>query len=138
MALTCIESGKQVGFEAELEVAGKVIAEARDVELTHGYDEIDASTRSSGARKQWIMGMSEWQVTADQLYVFDDEGRQALESAHFNRQLVTVRVRDKDGNGYEGCGWVREFTFGQPLNDVVTFNVVIRGHDALSAFAAAS
>lgn len=135
---TCTESGKQVGYECQLSVGGQIIAEARDIELPSSHDEIDASTRGSSGNKQWLMGMREWTVTIDQLWVFSDAGRQALETAYFARSLVEVSFLDKDGNGYEGCAFVREFTFGQPLNDAVTYNVTLRGHDALTAVVASS
>jgi predicted secreted protein len=127
----------QRGFECTLSVtpsggAVSTVAKARDVELNAGSDDADITSRSSAGWEESLQGLKEWFIKADQLWITDDAGLQALRSAFLSGATLAVSLLTLAGNGFSGNAFISEMGNPQPLAGGVTLPVTLQGTGALT------
>ena len=121
-----------VGFEGSLTVASQTIGKAQDVTLASNRSEVETTTQGSASWKEFLAGLGEWTVEVPELWVPTDTGVQTIRDAFLNRTLVTVSVKDKNGYGFSGSGYVVRMENAHPLDGAVGLNCTIRGTGALA------
>jgi hypothetical protein len=113
----------KAGYKAVLTIGGVTVGKARDVTVTMDKTLADASVRDGNGfwgRCPALRGIS---ISADQLWVEDDAGLLAIESAWLNDTLVAIQIVDiTGGKGWSFNGYIGTLEKGEPLNDVQTFS----------------
>jgi TP901-1 family phage major tail protein len=136
----------EAGFEGKLyigtagggQTANTEVKYATDVTINMSVDEIDVSSRDSAPWKDSIPGMGGWSIDFTLVYENADAATDALETAFLGRDTISVRVIDRDGDGYYGDCYVTRFDRGEPLGGAMTRNVTLRGRGAPTVINTAS
>ena len=114
--------GGSAGFNAVLTVGGTTIGKARDCTVTLEKTLADASVRDGNGYWGRCPALKGITISCDQLWVADNAGLLAIESAWLNDTLVAFTVVDESGGkGWSFSGYIGTLTKGEPLNDVQTF-----------------
>ncbi len=116
------------GFDFVLKIGSSEVGRARDVTVPMTRDELEDTDRSNDGFKSFIAGLGEWQVDLELLYESGNTIQDSIESAFLNGTALTnVQVLDQLGVGFSGNFIVTNFTRNEPLNDVVTHTVTLKG-----------
>lgn len=86
----------RVGSDVLLVVEGEVVGSQRDVTFTENTAAIDVSSKEERAQRV-LAGRYSSEITLDALYVYDDDGYEALRLAMRNGDLVEVIRREPAG-----------------------------------------
>jgi predicted secreted protein len=119
------------GFEMTLTAGGVTIAKARDADVDMSATEIDTTTRDDNGWKTFIQGLKEWGLSVGQIWVPTNAGLIVLRDAYFSGSTLAIQLRDPDNHGYNGNVIVSGLTKGEPLDDVCTLDVTMKGTGAL-------
>lgn len=106
------------------------IGELRDVTLHKATDAIDATSHQSGGWREFNPGLSEWDASAESLYVDADAGQDAVYNALVNKTVLKFRMTPKTGTGlekFEGDGFLMDWELTGPLDDAAAVSIEIRG-----------
>jgi len=115
--------GCKAGFRAVLTIGGVTVGKARDVTVSMDKTLADASVRDGNGFWGRCPALRGIRISADQLWVEDDAGLLAIESAWFNDTLVAIQVVDiSGGKGWSFNGYIGNLEKGEPLDDVQTLS----------------
>jgi predicted secreted protein len=121
------------GLECVLKVGAATAGKARDVELSASGNPVDITCRDSAGWKEFLMGLKEWEVSVDQVWVADDTALAALRAAFIGGTSVAIEVRDAAaGNGFTGTAFISSMKLGQPLDGGVMLPMTLKGTGALA------
>ena len=113
-----------------------VIGGQRGATLSLTAEQIDASTKQSGAWKTSVPGMMSWSIEADAVMLTDvsglsiDAGRAKLLTVFANRELVHVRYIRKDGSKFQGYAAITDLSEESPHDGVATYKITLAGAGA--------
>ena len=119
----------QVGYLCVLSlVAGTVpIARGKDVKLNASRGEADVSSRNGAGWKESLPGLAEWGVDASVVWVADEAGFLALQTAFTGGGIITADFVDAAGAGYYGNCTLTKWEVTQPLNGGVEVAMALKG-----------
>lgn len=128
-----------VGFEMTLKAGTKTLGKAQNAQLSIDGSAVNFSTFSSGKWRDKKPGMLEWSLSADQIWVPDDEGVQAINDSLLNGTNLSVELKNEDGNGFGGTCFVINIKPGvSGLNDAVMSSFEASGTGPLALLEASS
>jgi predicted secreted protein len=114
------------GYIAVISVGSVVIGKAQDVTASFNKTLAEASTRDGEGWRGKCPALKDVSISADQLWVANDAGLQAITSAWFNDTLVNVALADENsGTGWSFKGFIGTLEKGEPLDDVQTLSFTI-------------
>lgn len=113
--------------------ADAAVSYSKDVEMNANGNAIDVSSRAGAGWKEFIMGLSEWDVSIDQLWVPTDTVLQAIRAAFLAKTLFYIKIVDAAGYGFSGSGYFTSMKQGQPLDGGVMLPFTFKGTGALTA-----
>lgn len=97
-------------------------------------DSIEVSSKDTkGGWKSKIVGMKEWSIDNDGLYVPSDETHQQLGKAFEESKPVCIKVinaREKEGM-FGGLAYVSDYSLEAPYDDAMTYSIALEGNGAL-------
>ena len=103
----------------------------RDATLNRGSDLIDVSSKDGDGYKSSVVGLKDWSVEVEAMYVSSNAGIIALEDAYRNGTLVQIQVIEDDGSKEEGSGYVSAAPKKAPMNGAYTCSFTINGNGPL-------
>jgi len=107
----CVEVPAKRGYECELWLGGLLIGYATDNTPDFDSDKLEVTSRNSNASEESMQGIHRiTDAISAAIWVPSDAGIQAIQAAYWNRTLLTWRVVDSNGYGWEGCVWVKHWT----------------------------
>ena len=81
--------------------------------------------------KESISTMRSWSIDGEALYVYDDAGQQAIESAYAQDDAAGFRITSAAGTvgvyEFTGDGFVTEASIEFETNEVVTYSLSVEG-----------
>ena len=128
--MACSDTGER-GYEAVLTMDGVEVSRARDVSVTFTYKEMDATTRSSGGWDEYMAGRGKMTFTSDAMWVPNNEAFQRVEQAAREREVITFKIVDSYGEGWDGCCIITRFEQSPAnLDDVIglSFDATCSGY----------
>ncbi|MBV1817340.1 phage major tail protein, TP901-1 family [Bacteroidales bacterium MSK.15.36] len=97
-------------------------------------DSIEVSSKDTkGGWKSKIVGMKEWSIDNDGLYVPSDETHKLLGKAFEESKPVCIKVinaREKEGM-FGGLAYVSDYSLEAPYDDAMTYSIALEGNGAL-------
>src|SRR5699024_288847 len=97
-------------------------------------DSIEVSSKDTkGGWKSKIVGMKEWSIDNDGLYVPSDETHKTLGKAFEESKPVCIKVvnaREKEGM-FGGLAYVSDYSLEAPFDDAMTYSIALEGNGAL-------
>ncbi len=97
-------------------------------------DSIEVSSKDTkGGWKSKIVGMKEWSIDNDGLYVPSDETHKLLGKAFDESKPVCIKVingREKEGM-FGGLAYVSDYSLEAPYDDAMTYSIALEGNGAL-------
>jgi TP901-1 family phage major tail protein len=130
------------GVDFIIKIGSDVVACQRGGTLDRSADTIDVTCKSStaptnGEWKSFIPSLREWSISADGIYVVDDDALLALEEAFIDGTAVTVEFSDKtktgttagtgDLMGWSGSAIITSFPIESPYDDALTYSIELQG-----------
>lgn len=120
--VTDIESGESGATWQSLDTVKKTVSWSGTTK-----DEIDVTTFASGDSKEFAVGMKDpGSLTISGHYVLNSEAYQAIIAADKDEKKRLFRITFADGGKFKALGFVRERSFEDSVQDVVTGSVTIR------------
>ena len=80
------------------------IGKAIDVDIKMSAGKLDISTRSGAGWKSYVQGLKEWSASVSHLFLGDDTGFQALQTAYLTGGTIVCSFLDASGYGFTGNG----------------------------------
>jgi predicted secreted protein len=127
-----------IGTEGNGQSASQEICEAQDVTINLTGETFETSSRCTAPWKSFVSGWREWSVDFALVYENDKAALDVLETAFIAGTTISVRLIDKDGDGYYGDCMVTNWTREEPLSDVMTRSVTLQGTGAPTVINVAS
>lgn len=103
----------------------------RGGKLNRSGDSVDTTTKDDNGWKASRVGLLEWSIDGDGVYVENDEGYKLLEEAFLSTKTVLVRMGMESGLKYEGLANITDFPLDMPFDNDVTYTVKLQGTGAL-------
>lgn len=103
----------------------------RGGKLNRSGDTIDTTTKDDKGWKANRVGLLEWSIDGDGIYISDDEGYALLEEAFLQKKVVKVKMAVASGMKYEGEAVITDFPLDMPYDNEVTYTVKLQGTGAL-------
>lgn len=103
----------------------------RGGKLNRSGSEIDVTTKDTGGWKASKVGLLEWSIDGDGVFLESDEGFKALEGAFLQRKEVLVKMGTATGLHYKGKAVVTDFPLDMPYDNEITYSVKLKGTGAL-------
>lgn len=104
----------------------------RGGKLNRSGDTIDTTTKDDNGWKANRVGLLEWSIDGDGIYISDDEGYQLLEEAFLQKKVVLVKMAVASGIKYSGEAVITDFPLDMPYDNEVTYTVKLQGTGALT------
>ena len=109
-----------------------VVAKVRNVDTSLEASEIDATSRMDDGWTKTVAGLKSWGVGYDIIYDPIDPAWLLLQTGFKSGSPVFMAVLDQkmdvDGaEGIKGLAAVTNFSRGEPLNDIMTTSVSLKG-----------
>ncbi|MCR2045487.1 phage major tail protein, TP901-1 family [Anaerosalibacter massiliensis] len=102
--------------------------------INRSADSIEVSSKDTkGGWKSKIVGMKEWSIDNDGLYVPSDETHKLLGKAFEESKPVCIKVinaREKEGM-FGGLAYVSDYSLEAPYDDAMTYSIALEGNGAL-------
>jgi len=117
----------KVGFVGVLRLGGQEIGEARDVTLNTSAEMVETSKRSDAGWKTWLQGWKEWTVDFDAIFENVSPGLDVIRTAYLAGSTLSLSMLDDDGEGITGTILVESWPKAEPLKDVMTRTLTLRG-----------
>jgi TP901-1 family phage major tail protein len=108
------------------------VAGQRGGKLTRGTDDLDLTSKDGSGWEDSDYGNLSWGIESDGLLTEGDAGYLALENAYMNRQKIKVHMKTAGGSKYEGKVLIQDFPIDAPHDDLVTYEVKLKGCGPLS------
>lgn len=106
-----------------------VAAGQRDASFSENNNLIDVSSKDSGRTEEVLMGRLSQNVTLDMLYIYNDQGYNALKDASRNGTAVTIRRRYQGADLEEATAYVetRDESFPDQDASLVSLSFRVSG-----------
>lgn len=104
----------------------------RGGKLNRSGDTVDVTTKDDNGWKASRVGLLEWSIDGDGIFISDDEGYALLETAFLEKEPVLVKMAVASGLKYEGLAVVTDFPLDMPYDNEVTYSVKLQGMGALT------
>ncbi len=102
----------------------------RGATLSESVDTVDLTHKMSGGYKEYEYGLSDWSISADGVYISDDEGYEALIDAMRQKKKVKVRWQEAGTAVYEGDCLVISRDLEGPYDSEATYSIELQGTGA--------
>lgn len=99
----------------------------RGATLSETVDTIDVTTKDSGGMYEYDYGFGGWTISADGLYIKDDEGYNALRNAMRNKEKVVVQISEEGIATEQGEALVISNELDGGYDAEVTYSVEFQG-----------
>ncbi len=109
-----------------------LIGGQRGDDLTQEGEEIDASHKTSGGWKVKLQGLKEWSIDLESVFIMNDTGVAALQSAFRSGTECYFKYEYANGSYQTGYGSIVNFNVKAPHDGVVTVTGKIVGSGAIS------
>lgn len=120
----CVPVPAKRGYECELWLGDILIGYAIDNTPDFDSDKLEVTSRNSNAFEESIQGIHRITDAVSAIWVPSDAGIQAIQAAYWSHSLLTWKVVDSNGYGWEGCVWVKHWTPSpRPLDSAVMLAV---------------
>ena len=103
----------------------------RGGKLNRSGDTVDTTTKDDNGWKASRLGLLEWSIDGDGIYIENDEGYGLLEEAFLNKEVVLVKMAVSKGLKFEGEAIITDFPVDMPFDNEVTYTVKLQGTGAL-------
>lgn len=118
----------KLGYLGTLVISGYTAQHIKDVSVETSAAEVDDTTRYCNGWKSTRAGLREWSVSFQLLRVNSDSVYSLLKTAFKAGSIIsTVTVTDAWGDSISGPVSVTGFKRNEPLGDVVTVDVTLKG-----------
>jgi len=110
-----------------------VLGGQRGASLSQATETFDIGTKGGNGWRDYIAGTRDWSISADGLYLFDDESFELFNEAYMNRKKLNVNIRiPKTSKQYEGDVLIESLDIDMAYDDVVTYSTNLLGCGALA------
>lgn len=113
------------GIDILLSIGGVEVGGQRNCDFSGDADLIDASHKSSGAFKRYLMGNRGGQIELDSVHVENDAAQAALESAWINGTTVTASMAMPDARTISGSCYVQNLRITSPHTEVASYAMTL-------------
>ncbi len=128
----------KVGFVGVLRLGDLEVVDARDVSLDVSAEMVETSRRIDAGWKSWLQGWKEWGVTLDIVRRNDSQVLDNIRTAFVDGTEMSLSMLDDEGEGITGTILVENFPEAQPLKDVMSHAVTLKGQGAFTVVDAVS
>lgn len=108
------------------------VAGQRGGKLTRGAEDLDISSKDANGWEDSDYGLLSWGIESDGLLTEGDAGYIALENAFMSKTKIKAHIKTASGTKYEGRVMITDFPIDSPHDDLVTWEVKLKGCGALS------
>ena len=118
----------------------KKVGSMQTKQLSRTRQTIETSSDDNPNWSEKITGQRSWGISGEALYVYDNEGQQAIEAAYESDDPVLFRFTQIDQQGtpvvgsnqFTGQGLVTDASLQASTNEVVKYSLSIEGTGALT------
>ena len=111
-----------------------LIPKIQDFDLQLKAAAVDQTSRADAGWKNQRSGLKEWSCSFTMVHDTDDAALTALRTFFFAGSTFGVTILDSaNGEGVSGAASITNFSKGEPLNGVQTWNVELVGTGAATA-----
>ena len=103
----------------------------RGGKLNRSGDSVDVTTKDDKGWKASRVGLLEWSIDGDGIYIEGDEGYELLEEKFLNREPVLVKMAVANGIKHEGLAVITDLPLDMPYDNEVTYSIKLQGMGAL-------
>ena len=128
----------RVGFTGTLKVGDLEITDAKDVTLETDAEEIETSRRTSDGWNEYVQGWKNWRVVFDVVYDNASVAVDNIRTAYMDGSEMSLSMLDVDGEGVTGTVIVTSFPKSEPLKDINTVSITLRGTGSFAVVNAVS
>jgi predicted secreted protein len=117
-----------------LTIEGDALANTRNFTLTGNQDTIDTSNRDGDSWREFIIGLKEWSIDFDGLYIYSDVAY-AILMEHYSTGTpasLTCIITMPDSDTFSGECTLETFSLTGPFDEVLTLSGTLKGTGALA------
>lgn len=109
------------------------VAGQRGLTINRSADSIEVNAKDSGGWKSKIVGLKEWSIDNDGLFVADDNSHKALGAAFEGGNPVCVKVVNIKASKslFGGLAYISSYPIEAPYDDAMTYTITLDGNGAL-------
>lgn len=109
------------------------IAGQQGLTINRDKDTIEVTSKDSDGWKQFVVGLKEWSIDNDGVYVRDHDSHKLLKSLFEADEPFLVKVTNKktQTDMFGGLALLTSYPLEAPFDDAVTYTVSLQGTGAL-------
>lgn len=128
-------AGKDIVLSIWDSTGSKLIAIAGQQGLTINRDKdtIEVTSKDSEGWKQFIVGLKEWSIDNDGVYVRDHEAHKHLKTLYEGDEPFLIKVTNQKAKTdmFGGLALLTSYPIEAPYDDAVTYTIALQGTGAL-------
>ncbi|MGO5010793.1 phage major tail protein, TP901-1 family [Niallia sp. Sow4_A1] len=128
-------AGKDIVLSIWDSTGSKLIAIAGQQGLTINRDKdtIEVTSKDSEGWKQFIVGLKEWSIDNDGVYVRDHEAHKQLKTLYEGDEPFLIKVTNQKAKTdmFGGLALLTSYPIEAPYDDAVTYTISLQGTGAL-------
>jgi TP901-1 family phage major tail protein len=126
---------KLAGYQSHIYNGGVLIASSRTIDLKTSGKQIDVSDHDSVGWEDYLLGLKNWSVDLENVFVEGDASQNALFDAYVAATSLTIEIRPIVGSGkakFTGSAFVTDWSLNMPNQDAQILKMTLKGAGALT------